>query len=209
MSACMNGKKFMKVLVVGASGTIGRAVVQELSSRHEVIQASRSSRTHPVDVSQPESIAALLNKVGPVDAIVAAVGDIHFGPLADMTGEQFRLGLNSKLMGQVELVLQGQKYLNDGGSFTLTSGIAVDALIRQVVNASAVNCALEGFVRGAALELGHGQRINIVSPTVLTESLPVYGPYFVGFESVPAARVALAYARSVDGAGNGEVFRVW
>jgi NAD(P)-dependent dehydrogenase (short-subunit alcohol dehydrogenase family) len=199
----------MKVLVVGASGTIGRAVVQELSSRHEVIQASRSSATHPVDITQPESIAALLKKVGPVDAMVAAVGDIHFGPLREMTGEQFRLGLNSKLMGQVELVLQGQKYLNDGGSFTLTSGIAVDALIRQVVNASAVNCALEGFAKGAALELGRGQRINVVSPTVLTESLPVYGPYFIGFESVPGARVALAYARSVDGAGTGEVFRVW
>lgn len=112
-------------------------------------------------------------------------------------------------MGQVELVLQGQKYLNDGGSFTLTSGIAVNALIRQIVNASAVNCALEGFAKGAAIELGRGQRINVVSPTVLTESLPVYGPYFIGFESVPAARVALAYARSVDGAGTGEVFRVW
>lgn len=199
----------MKVLVVGASGTIGRAVVKELSPRHEVIQASRSSATHPVDITQPGSIAALFKKVGPVDAVVAAVGDIHFGPLTEMTGEQFRLGLNSKLMGQVELVLQGQKYLNDGGSFTLTSGIAVDAFIRQIVNASAVNRALEGFAMGAAIELGRGQRINVVSPTVLTESLPVYGPYFIGFESVPAARVALAYARSVDGAGTGEVFRVW
>jgi len=83
-------------------------------------------------------------------------------------------------------------------------GIAVDALIRQVVNASAVNCVLEGFAKGAALELGRGQRINVVSPTVLTESLSVYGPYFIGFESVPAARVALAYARSVDGAGAAE-----
>lgn len=199
----------MKVIVVGASGTIGQAVVKELAQRHDIIQASRHSATHPVDITRPESIAALFEKVGPVDAVVAAVGDIHFGPLAEMTGEQFRLGLNSKLMGQVELVLQGQRFLNDGGSFTLTSGIAVDASIRNIVNASAVNCALEGFAVGSALELSRGQRINVVSPTVLTESMPTYGPYFVGFESVPAARVALAYARSVDGAGTGKIYRVW
>ncbi len=199
----------MKVIVVGASGTIGQAVVKELAQRHDIIQASRHNVTHPVDITRPESIAALFEKVGPVDAVVAAVGDIHFGPLAEMTGEQFRLGLNSKLMGQVELVLQGQRFLNDGGSFTLTSGIAVDASIRNIVNASAVNRALEGFAVGSALELSRGQRINVVSPTVLTESMPTYGPYFVGFESVPAARVALAYARSVDGAGTGKIYRVW
>lgn len=199
----------MKVLVVGASGTIGRAVVKELAQRHEVIQASLNSATHPVDVTRPESIAALFEKVGPLDAVVSAVGHMHFGPLAEMTGEQFRIGLNSKLMGQVELVLQGQKYVKDGGSFTLTSGIALDASIRNVVNASAVNNALEGFALGSAIELGRDRRINVVSPTVLTESMPTYGPYFVGFESVPAARVALAYARSVEGAGTGKIIRVW
>lgn len=198
-----------KILVIGASGTIGQAIVKELAQRHEVIQASRSSSTHPVDIEHPDSITALFERVGPVDAIVAAVGSLHFGPLTEMTGEQFRIGINSKLMGQVELVLRGQKYLNDGGSFTLTSGIGVDAAIPQIVNGAAVNCALEGFAAGAATELARGQRINVVSPTVLTESMPTYGPYFIGFESAPAARVALAYARSVDGLANGKTLRVW
>ena len=43
---------------------------------------------------------------------------------------------------------------------------------------------------------------------VLTESLPTYGPYFAGFESVPAARVAMAYQRSVEGGQTGRVYRV-
>lgn len=198
----------MKVLVIGATGAVGKAVVSELAQRHEVIQASRSSAAYPVDIAQSESIAALFAKTGPVDAIVATVGSVHFGPLGEMTGEQFRLGLNNKLMGQVELVLQGQKILNDRGSFTLTSGIISDEPIRLGANAAAVNRAVEGFVCAAAIELARGQRINVVNASVLVESLDSYGPYFIGFEAVTAARVALAYARSVDGLDTGKIYRV-
>lgn len=199
----------MKILVIGATGTIGKAVVKELTARHEVMQASRSSTAYPVDVTQPASIKALFEKTGQVDAIVATTGELHFGPLSEMSAEQFRIGLNSKLMGQVELALTGRKYLNDGGSITLTSGIVSEYPVRFGANASAVNKAVEGFVLGAAIELQRGIRINVVSPSVLQESIPSYGPYFVGFEAVPAARVALAYARSVDGAQTGQVYRVW
>ncbi len=199
----------MKVLVVGASGTVGQAVVAELSKRHDIIAASRNSATHAVDVQSSASIEALFQKIGKVDAIVATVGEVHFGPLTEMSGEQFRVGLNSKLMGQVELSLIGQRYLNDGGSITLTSGILSEQPIRLGTNATAVNRAVEGFAVGAAIELPRGIRINVVSATVLQESLPSFGPFFVGFEAAPAARVALAYARSVDGAQNGQVYQVW
>lgn len=202
-------EKTMKVLVIGATGTVGSAVVKELATRHEIIAASRSSASYPVDVMQAASIEALFQKIGKVDAIVATTGDLHFGPLTEMTGEQFRIGLNSKLMGQVEVALIGHKYLNDGGSITLTSGIVSEQPIRFGANATAVNKAVEGFVLGAAIELQRGLRINVVSASVLQESMSSYGPYFVGFEAVPAARVALAYARSVDGAQTGQVYRVW
>ncbi|OIQ68726.1 short chain dehydrogenase [mine drainage metagenome] len=198
----------MRVLVVGATGAVGKAVVTELAARHEVLQASRSSGIYPVDIAQASSIAALFKKTGKIDAIVAAFGNVHFGLLGEMTGEQFRIGINNKLMGQVELVLQGQHYLNDGGSITLTSGILSDEPIRLGANASAVNRAVEGFVCGAAVELPRGMRINVVSASVLVESLPTYAPFFIGFDAVPAARVAMAYARSVDGADSGKIYRV-
>ena len=112
-----------------------------------------------------------------------------------MTAEQFKIGLHDKLLGQVDLALIGQHYLNEGGSITLTSGIVSAEPIRYGANASAVNSAIDGFVRGAAVEL-QGRRINAVSPSVLRESWGSYGPYFLGFEAVPAQRVALAYSRS-------------
>ena len=197
-----------KILLIGASGTLGQAVQANLAARHEVITVGRSSGMHHADFAQPGAVAALLKAVGKVDAIVSAAGNLHFGPLAEMTPEQFNLGLQDKLLGQVQLALLGQHYLNDGGSITLISGIVSIEPVRNGAAATAVSAAIEGFVAAAAIELPRGIRINAVSPTMLTESVAGYGPFFPGFEPVPAARAALAYQRSVEGAQTGRVYRV-
>ena len=165
-----------KILLIGASGTIGQAVLANLGARHDVITVGRSSGAQRADFSQPGAVARLLATVGKLDAIVSTAGNLHFGPLAEMTPEQFNLGLQDKLLGQVQLALIGQKYLNDGGSITLTAGILSIEPIRNGANATAVNAAIEGFVAAAAIELPRGLRINAISPTVLTESMGSYGP---------------------------------
>jgi NAD(P)-dependent dehydrogenase (short-subunit alcohol dehydrogenase family) len=123
-----------------------------------------------------------------------------------MTPEKLRIGLQDKLMGQVSLVLAGQPYLNDGGSFTLTSGSLSEVPIREGSSASMVDGALESFVRAASIELPRGLRINAISPTILQESMDSFGHYF--YEPVLAKRVALAYARSVGGVQTGQVYKV-
>ena len=125
-----------------------------------------------------------------------------------MTDADSRVGLNDKLMGQVNLALLGREFLNDGGSITLTSGVLSHDPIRAGSSASMVNGAIDAFVRAAAIELPRGLRINSVSPGVLLESMPAYGPFFRGHEPVPGARVALAYSKSVEGARTGQVFEV-
>jgi NAD(P)-dependent dehydrogenase (short-subunit alcohol dehydrogenase family) len=199
----------MKIAVIGATGTLGKAVVAELGSRHELIKVAKTHGQHQVDITRSESIRALFVDIGRVDAIIATTGSLHFGPLAEMTADQFRVGLHDKLLGQVDLALIGQHYLNEGGSITLTSGIVGDHPIRYGANATTVNAALEGFARAAAVELPRDIRINVVNPSVVQESLPIFGDYFRGFEAVPAHRVALAYSRSVEGIQTGQVFRVW
>lgn len=198
----------MKILLVGATGFLGRAIVQELEKDHELISASRSDAAHPVDIRDDGSVRALFEKVGQVDAIASATGHVHFGPLSKMTPEQFDVGLQDKLLGQVRLALIGQHYLRPGGSITLTTGILTDAVIRDGVNATAVNAGIEGFVRAAAFEL-RDARINAVSPNLLTEAKEAYGGSFPGFEPVPAARAALAFRRSIEGIETGQVYRVW
>lgn len=198
-----------KILVVGASGTLGQTLVRELGARHALIRASRNAEDEQVDVKQSASIHAMFARIGQVDAIVSAIGKLHFGPLEEMTADQFRIGLHDKLLGQVDLALIGQHYLSEGGCITLTSGIVCEEPIRFGANATAVNAAIEGFVRAAAVELRRGQRINAVSPGMLVESRDIFGPYFPGFEAVPGTRVALAYVRSIEGVQTGRVYKVW
>jgi NAD(P)-dependent dehydrogenase (short-subunit alcohol dehydrogenase family) len=198
----------MKVLIVGATGIIGRAVMGELGQRHEIITAGRSSGDLRVDITHIESIRAMFEQAGRVDAVVAATGKVKFAPLEAMTAADYEIGLKDKLMGQVNLVLVGRDHVTNGGSFTLTTGVLDHDPIVQGSSASMVNGAVNAFVVAAAIEMAHGQRINAVSPGVIEEALPGYGPFFRGFLPVPAARAALAYARSVEGAQTGQVYRV-
>ena len=198
----------MKIIIIGASGTVGRAVAQELSQRHEVIHVGRTQGDYQVDITSQQSVESLFEKTGRVDAIVSATGNLFFGPLATMTDGDFNQGLQDKLLGQIRLALTGQHYLNDGGSITLISGIVAHEPIAQGVNATTVNAGLEGFVRAAACELPRGIRINLISPTVLTESAAAYDGFFPGFASIPAASVAQAYRRSVEGVQSGRIYKV-
>ena len=129
-------------------------------------------------------------------------------PLAEMSEKDFTLGLQDKLMGQVNLLLIGREFANDGASFTFTSGVINREPIRTGSSAALVNAALDGFVKAAAIELPRGLRVNSVSPTVLTEAMGKYAPYFRGFKSVAAADVALAYAKSVEGLHTGQTYQV-
>ena len=199
----------MKIILVGASGTLGSAIVTRLGCRHELIRVGRQSGDLQVDITQPDSIRALFAQVGRFDALVSAVGSVTFAPFVEMTPEAYQQGLQDKLMGQVNLVLLGQAQAAEGASFTLTSGIVSEHPIRQGSSAAMVNAALEGFARGAAIELPRGQRLNVVSPTVVEESLEHYGDFFLGFKAIPVAEAALAYERSVEGAETGKIYRVW
>ncbi|RFD31435.1 short chain dehydrogenase [Pseudomonas sp. GL93] len=198
----------MKILLIGASGTIGSAVKAELAQRHEVISIGRTSGDFQVDISDSTSIRTLFEQTGKFDALICAAGSVNFVPLGDMNDSDFELGLRDKLMGQVNLLLIGREYANDGASFTFTSGILNRDPIRTGASAALVNGALDAFVKAAAIELPRGLRINTVSPTVLLEAMGSYAPYFRGYKPAPAADVALAYAKSVEGLQTGQTFIV-
>lgn len=193
----------MKVIVIGATGTIGKAIVQAIGNRHEVIPASFSKSAIKVDIADSRSIGKMFQATGRVDAVISAAGLAKFGPMTSLMDEDFALGLSNKLMGQVNVVRLGMDYINDGGSFTLTSGILSRKPMKGSAAISLVNAGLEGFGRAAALEMPRGIRMNIVSPNWVIDTLKAFNmDPSIG---TPVEAVAQAYVRALEGSMNGEV----
>jgi len=196
----------MKIIIVGASGTMGTFLSNELEKEHEVIRADRHSPDVQVDITSTESIENMYQKVGAFDALICTAGPTHVGPWKNLTDTEFRKGVEGKMMGQINLVLIGQHHINPKGSFTLITGALTHDPQRNFANASAANAAVEGFVRAAAIELENGIRINAVSPTVIEDS-PKYFPFFPGEMPVTMKQLEFGFRKSVFGANTGQVIK--
>jgi NAD(P)-dependent dehydrogenase (short-subunit alcohol dehydrogenase family) len=192
-----------RVLVVGASGTIGRAVARALEGEHDVLRASRRNSEIAVELTSSESIRSMFGRTGPVDAVVCAAGDARFKPFADLTEEDFAFSIRNKLMGQVNLTRIALAFLRPAGSVTLTSGILAGEPMPGSGAISLVNAGVEGFTRAAALEAPNGARVNVVSPPWVTETLVALG--MDTSPGLPAEIVARAYVASVMGSQSGAV----
>jgi NAD(P)-dependent dehydrogenase (short-subunit alcohol dehydrogenase family) len=192
----------MRIIVIGATGTIGKGVVGALSGRHEVVQAGRTSGEFRVDATSREDVERFFREIGPFDALISLVGGAAFKPLAELTDEDFQFSLSHKLMGQVNLVRAGLAHVRDNGSFALTSGVLSREPMPGTSAIALVNAGLEGFAIAAALDMPRGVRINVVSPPWVTETLEELG--WDTSPGMPAAEVARAYVECVEGNRNGE-----
>lgn len=195
----------MRIILVGATGDIGQAACNELGKTHDIITVGRSGGDYQVDVADLDAVKAFYAEVGEFDAVVSCAGDATFAPLVKMDQNAFMVGLQQKVMGQVNLVLAGLDVISDGGSFTLTSGVLDRDPIRMGANAATANGALAGFVKSAAIEMPRSQRINVVSPGMLDVSASRYGAWFQGHKPVSSHHVGLAYSKCVEGALTGQV----
>ncbi|NKB22664.1 MAG: short chain dehydrogenase [Alphaproteobacteria bacterium] len=192
----------MKILLVGASGIIGKAVADRLSVIHEVISVGYRGGDFQVNLGSKPSIEELFKAVGTLDAVVCTAGAADFAPFSDLDDAAYDLALSNKLMGQINLVRVGQNYVSDGGSFTLTAGILSREPMAGSVVISMANGALESFARAASLELERGLRVNTVSPIFVKETMKMMGmdPTL----GLSAADTARAYQAAVEGDFNGD-----
>jgi len=199
----------MKIVVIGGTGTIGKKIVAHFSKGNQVIVAGRSSKDYPVDIADTKSIKQLFKRTGKVDAIICAAGEAKWAPFNELSERDFHIGLRSKLMGQVNIVRIGRKYLNKYGSVTLTTGILADDPVVKTASAAMVNGGIHSFVQAVALEMKKGIRVNVVSCGMVEDAFAKYESYFPGHPPIPMKRMLFGYIRSVMGKDNGKVIRIY
>jgi NAD(P)-dependent dehydrogenase (short-subunit alcohol dehydrogenase family) len=194
----------MRILVVGATGTIGAALSEVLSARgHEVLRVGSSRGAFTADLADPASLDALYAAAGAVDAVVCTAGIAAFGPLGELGDEDFRTSIDNKLMGQVNLVRSGLGLVSEGGSFTLTSGGLAQQPGPGTVAVSMVGAAVEAFARAAAIDLEGRYRVNVVSPGWVAESRVK-----AGLDPMPgiwAEDLAVYYVELIEGDQTGQI----
>lgn len=194
----------MKILAIGANGTIGTTVIEHLAQNHQVIAVGHSQGPLTVDIEDKASIRALFEQVGKVDAIISLVGKGGMGKVLTLEDSAFTTVLDNKLMGQVNLVRLGAAYLNPKGSITLTSGQAANHPMPGTAAIAMGVAAIEAFVKCTALELEDDKRINAVSPALVKETMVKWG--MDSTSGIAAKDVASYYQASVEGTDNGHIF---
>lgn len=191
-----------KVLLIGATGLLGQAITATLGNSVEVIAASRSHGEYSVELSDPQSLKALFEKVGPVDAIICTAGVAYFKPLSETTDADWQFALANKLMGQINVIRLGHAYVKAGGTIVLTTGTLAQTPLPGSAMVSAVNAAVEAAIRAFSLELEQ-VRINAVSPGWISETLAAMGMDIA--PGLPAAEVAEHYLALLNGAQSAEI----
>lgn len=196
----------MKILLIGATGTIGQKVHERLQENHEVIPVGFKDGDYQVDIANKASIQNLFDQVGEIDAVISTTGLSAFAPLDELTDEQFSLGWNNKLMGQINILRVGQSFIREGGVILLTSGMLANEPMPGSAATSAVNGALNSFVKAASLELSDKLRINAVSPIFVKETMEMMG--MDSGSGMSATDTAKAYQAALEGSMTGEVIDV-
>ncbi|MFD2562183.1 short chain dehydrogenase [Aquimarina rubra] len=198
----------MKILVIGATGTIGKEIYNALKKNHEVYRAHRNSDTYPVDITNKNSIKSLFEKLPKLDAVINAAGTASWKSLSDLKEEDYYLGIKSKLMGQVNLVHIAKDYLKENGSITLTTGILAEHYEPNAVALSLVNGAIHSFVHAASNELNRGIRLNTVAPGAIAGDFPK-DQKFAGYLPVEIEDVVKIYEHILTTKNTGQILKIY
>lgn len=200
----------MRVLVIGGSGTIGSRLVPALVNRgHEVVVGGRTSGDVQVDITSAESIARMYERIGAIDSVVVIAASGPLDEFGTLTESALLENMRGKFFGQVNVVLIGQHHLNPGGSFTLTSGIFADQAWPGVTSGAVISGALHSFVLSAAIALPRNLRVNVISPTMVGDSVDAYSDQFPGMQPVTMDELVNDYLDCIDGHDTGRIMRAY
>jgi NAD(P)-dependent dehydrogenase (short-subunit alcohol dehydrogenase family) len=199
--------KGQTVLVIGRGSGLARATaLAALDAGARVVAAGRDQESlaaayagdpgvsaETVDLTDEASIAALGDRLGPVDHVVSTASARARGRVADLDRDAIRLSFDTKVIGPLMLAKHLAPRMNEGGSFVLFSGVAAAKIAVGTLGVAITNAAADTLARSLALELAP-IRVNAISPGVIDtgawDALGEQGKtdYFAGIRARNPAR---------------------
>jgi NAD(P)-dependent dehydrogenase (short-subunit alcohol dehydrogenase family) len=170
-----------RILIIGGSSGIGLATAQLAAERgaHVIIAgrstaklgaavatlqtANATARAIAVDITDASSIAQLFAEVGSIDHLAMTGPAPGFGSFKDLLVANVKSEFEGKFWGQYLAAQHAAKVLPAHGSITFMSGAYSQRPVPGATSLAAVQGAIEGLVRGLAVDLAP-LRVNAVSP---------------------------------------------
>ena len=175
----MRGLSGSRVLVTGAAGGIGKAIVERLHAEGaivmgvDMIQPTDSSLAFAgiADVTDEDSVTTVfdeaIREVGAIDALVATAGIQVTKPTHELTTQEFRKVLDVSVLGTfitTKYVIPRMLEAGSGRIVTFGSTAAVCAAPELSAYAAAKGAVLQ-YTRSIAVEYGgRGIRSNCICP---------------------------------------------
>jgi nucleoside-diphosphate-sugar epimerase len=74
-----------KIVVFGAIGTIGNAVVAALLPKYEVVKVGNRQGEYKADLADAGSVRNVFKDIGKVDGVISTAGAARFAPLEKLS----------------------------------------------------------------------------------------------------------------------------
>ncbi|MDG1385313.1 MAG: SDR family oxidoreductase [Flavobacteriaceae bacterium] len=165
-----------KIIIIGGSKGIGKAITESLLTTHQVINISRSTPevqhenlTHyTCDVLVDE-----LPEIDQADGLIYCPGSINLKPFNRLSIDDFKTDFEINVIGAVKSIQAYTKTLSqsDSASIVLFSTVATKLGMPFHASVATAKSAVEGLTKSVAADLAPKIRVNAIAPTITDTEL--------------------------------------
>ena len=165
-----------KIIIIGGSKGIGKAITESLLSEHQVVNISRtppefqhSNLTHlSCDV-----LSDALPQIEEADGLIYCPGSINLKPFNRLSVEDFKTDFEINVIGAVKCLQAYTKALakSESASVVLFSTVATKLGMPFHASVATAKSAVEGLTKSVAADLAPKIRVNAMAPTITDTEL--------------------------------------
>lgn len=165
-----------KIIIIGGSKGIGKAIIDALIDQNEVVNISRTSP----DISHEnlthftcDILSDELPEIDSADALVYCPGSINLKPISRLSIDDFKSDFEINVLGAVKSIQKYLPILKNGNkpSILLFSTVASKLGMPFHASIATAKSGVEGLVKSLGAELAPAIRVNAIAPTVTNTEL--------------------------------------
>ena len=165
-----------KIIIIGGSKGIGKALIDALIDQNEVVNISRTSP----DISHEnlthftcDILSDELPEIDSADALVYCPGSINLKPISRLSIDDFKSDFEINVLGAVKSIQKYLPILKNGNkpSILLFSTVASKLGMPFHASIATAKSGVEGLVKSLGAELAPTIRVNAIAPTVTNTEL--------------------------------------